>query len=168
MRLSCDFVENKPLKNHMTCKKWVESLIFSPCKPMFQNCSLVWCPGGFHPGSKAAQWDSGGASWNSRLRSGRREVMPEQPVLQASPGRSVSGQRMCGNWASGTVNGFPLRLPVLSTPWKVFWTLSRFLEVGFLEEEGFAAGWSALWLGLHFALRPQSGESSAQQVQGEE
>lgn len=66
------------------------------------------------------------------------------------------------------MNGFPLRLPVLSTPWKVFWTLSRFLEVGFLEEEGFAAGWSALWLGLHFALRPQSGESSAQQVQGEE
>ena len=142
----------------MTCKKWVQSLIFSPCKPVFQNCSLVWCPGGFHPGSKAAQWDSGGASWDSRLWNVRREVMPEQPVLQASPGRSVSGQRTRGNWASGMWMDSPWDCQSWAPPGKFSGLSVAFLRWASwkkkdLQLDGQPCGWDCILLCVLRAVR---------------
>lgn len=125
----------------------MDSLVFSPHNPMFQNCSFCLVPQRFtHLGIQHRGVILGGWECAFLLQSGRREIAWGKSLGQVFSGRSVSGVGYIWTLSIWNGNGFPLRRPVLSTSRKPFWTFSHLFEVGFLEEKALAARPWALWV----------------------
>lgn len=125
----------------------MDSLIFSPHNPMFQNCSFCLVPPEVYTsGNPTSRCDLGRWGCAFPLQSGRREIAWGKSLGQVFPGRSVSGVGHIWTLSIWNGNGFPLGPPDLSTSRKRFWTFSHLFAVGFLEEQALAARPRALWV----------------------